>query len=395
MSEGKTHIHHCLKSGDNESTRQALRSLGIQVEGEWTDLDVEGRGLHGFHPPEAPLDMGNSGTTTRLLLGLLAGQLFSVTLIGDASLSQRPMRRVTEPLEKMGAVFQGSDGGDRLPLTVRGGSLKGIRYALPIPSAQVKSALLLAGLYAKEPTTVIEPIPTRDHTERMLTYFGAQLRREGSETTLLPGKPLKGRDLTVPGDISSAAFFLGAAAIVPGSKVTVRQVGLNPTRMGFLELLRQMGASVQIQPKSSESWEPVGDVTVAAAPLMGIRIDSKIIPSVIDELPILMVVATQAQGVSLIQGAGELRVKETDRIVSMVTGLSAMGARIRAEGEEIRIEGPTLLKGAPVNSFNDHRTAMALAVAGLSAQGETAIEGSQWIDISFPEFVEFLDALRR
>jgi len=312
------------------------------------------------------------------------------------------MRRVTEPLTKMGAVIQGADGGNRLPLTIRGGQLNGIRYTLPIPSAQVKSALLLAALYAKGPTTIIEPIPTRDHTERMLSCLGADLRKEGVEITVAPGGELKGKEFTVPGDISSAAFFLVAAAIVPGSSVTARSVGLNPTRTGFLDVLRQMGASITViarpeGPKQSDIqvWEPLGDVTLKHAPLRAIRMDSQVIPRVIDELPILMVAATQARGVTLIQGSGELRVKETDRIVSMVTGLSAMGAKIQARGDEIRIEGPTPLKGSSVSSFNDHRTAMALSIAGLAAQGATTIESSEWIDISFPSFVESLDALRR
>ncbi|MBI3615512.1 MAG: 3-phosphoshikimate 1-carboxyvinyltransferase [Candidatus Omnitrophica bacterium] len=418
VSQGTTRIDHCLESEDNESTRRALRALGIRIQEEAERVVIEGRGLYGFKTPSSPLEMGNSGTTTRLLLGLLAGQSFSATLSGDASLSQRPMRRVTEPLGKMGADIQGPDGADHLPLTVRGGGLHGILYTLPVPSAQVKSALLLAALYAKEPTTVVEPIPTRDHTERMLEHFGAQIKREGPEITLVPGPELKGKDLTIPGDISSAAFFLAAAAIVPGSSVTVRQVGLNPTRTGFLEMLKQMGANVKSEIASLplvarndlelrngavssnrshdvDSWEPVGDVTVSHAPLKGIRVGPAAIPGLIDELPILMVAATQAQGITLIQGAGELRVKEADRIVSMATGLTAMGAKIQAEGDEIRIEGPVPLKGARVKSFNDHRTAMALAVAGLAAKGQTTIEGAEWIDISFPEFVEILESIRR
>ncbi len=393
ISRGTTQIHHCLKSGDNESTRSALRALGIPVEGEWATVRVEGQGLHGLQPPASSLNMGNSGTTTRLLLGLLAGQPFSTALTGDPSLSQRPMRRVTEPLMKMGAVIQGADGGDRLPLTIRGGQLNGIRYTIPIPSAQVKSALLLAGLYAKGPTTIIEPIPTRDHTERMLKYLGAKIE-VSSAIVVYPGE-LTAREFTVPGDISSAAFFLTAAAIIPGSSVTARSGGLNPTRTGFLDLLKQMGASIQVTPTPPGGWEPLGDVTLTHAPLRAIRMDAQVIPRVIDELPILMVAATQARGVTLIQGSGELRVKETDRIVSMVTGLSAMGAEIRAQGDEIRIEGPTSLKGTAVRSFNDHRTAMALAVAGLAAQGPTIIEGSEWIGISFPGFVESLESLRR
>lgn len=305
------------------------------------------------------------------------------------------MRRVTEPLEKMGATIQGPMGNDRLPLTVQGGRLKGIRYPLPVPSAQVKSALLLAGLYATSATTVVEPIPTRDHTERMLRYFGAKLSLAGDRITVEPNVSLKAQDLEIPGDLSSAAFFLGAAVIVPGSSVTVRQVGLNPTRTGFLDLLQRMGATLSVEKvPSNEVWEPTGEITAKLSSLRGITVEPHEIPRVIDELPILMVVATQAKGQTLIQGAGELKVKETDRVQSMVAGLSTMGARIRSEGETVIIEGPTRLRGAAVDSFGDHRTAMALSVAGLVASGTTTVQDTQWIDISFPGFEKVLDRLR-
>ncbi len=395
ISQGTTRISNCLSSKDVESTRRALVDLGVTVQGAGQSWQVEGVGIRGFRPAKKPLDMGNSGTTARLLLGLLAGQPFTSTLTGDESLSKRPMRRATEPLEKMGAIVQGPHGPDRLPLTVQGGRLRGIRYTLPVASAQVKSALLLAGLCAEGPTTVTEPVPTRDHTERMLKYLGARLTQNGWSVTIEPGSPLRARDLTVPGDISSAAFFLVAAAIVPGSSVTVRGVSLNPARTGILDLLEQMGARLQRTPTSGHAWEPVGEVMLRQAPLRGISVEPEQVPGVIDELPILMVAATQAKGVTLIEGAGELRVKETDRILSMVTGLTAMGARICAEAETIRIEGPTPLRGATVSSFNDHRTAMSLAVAGLVAQAETRIEESQWVDISFPGFARSLEAIRR
>jgi 3-phosphoshikimate 1-carboxyvinyltransferase len=348
--------------------------------------------------------MGNSGTTTRLLLGILAGQPFSATLKGDPSLSARPMRRVTEPLSAMGAQVGGPNGKDRLPLTIQGGALRGIRYALPVPSAQVKSALLLAGLFAQGPTTVVEPAATRDHTERILKRFGANLAVENTAVTVQPGATLKGQDLRVPGDISSAAFFLAAAAVVPGSRVTVSGVGLNPTRTGFLELLKRMGAKIEIAsvPKElwgarndalEQEWEPAGTVSVTYGPLKAITVEQAMVPAVIDELPIFLTVATQARGQTVVRGAGELRVKETDRIQSMASGLTALGAKIRVEGETITVEGPTPLKGAVVDSMGDHRTAMALGVAGLAAQGPTTVRGSEWVEISFPGFFETLKGL--
>ncbi len=435
LCAGSTRIHGLLKSGDTETSRKAIEALGARVREEAGILVVEGVGLAGFKPPAGPLDMGNSGTTTRLLLGILAGHPFSVTLTGDDSLSKRPMGRVTEPLIRMGAKFEVASSAPAglprndvyLPLTVRGGKLRGIRYSLPVPSAQVKSALLLAGLHAQGPTTLVEPVPTRDHTERLLRYLGAKIEiasapaglrndviasgAEQSCMTIQPGSSLQARELTVPGDFSSAAFFLAAAAIVPGSWVTLRGVGLNPTRTGFLDLLRRMGAKIgEIGTISGSAglenkaallemvpwvWEPVGDLTVEYSPLRGVEVGPAAIPNVIDELPILMVVATQAEGKTRIEGAGELRVKETDRIHSMVTGLALMGARIRAQGDSIEIEGPTALQGAPVQSFGDHRTAMALAVAALCARGETLIGGTEWVEISFPGFFRALESIRR
>ncbi|MBI3333522.1 MAG: 3-phosphoshikimate 1-carboxyvinyltransferase [Candidatus Omnitrophica bacterium] len=393
ISRGVTRIQNCLASQDVETSRRAVEDLGVRVETEDRAIRVEGVGLGGLRPPAAPLEMGNSGTTARLLLGILAGHPFAATLTGDDSLSRRPMRRVTEPLERMGARIEGPLGADRLPLTIHGGGLKGIRYTLPVASAQVKSALLLAGLHADGPTTVAEPIPSRDHTERMLRYFGARLEPEGLEWTIHPGQELQGRELAIPGDISSAAFFLVAAAIVPGSTVTVRGVGFNPTRDGIAALLSGMGAALDMRPVSEDAWEPVRDITVTGAPLRAIHVERGMIPRVIDELPVLMVAATQAEGTTVIEGAGELRVKETDRIRSMAAGLAAMKARIRVEGDSVLIDGPSRLKGAVVDSFSDHRTAMALAVAALVAEGQTTIEGSEWVGISFPGFFETLSSL--
>ncbi len=390
IASGTTQIHALLESQDVATTRLAVEALGVKVKAKGQALLVEGKGA--LKAPSAPLEMGNSGTTARLLLGVLAGQPFSATLTGDDSLSKRPMRRVTEPLQQMGATFKGQE---HLPLTIQGGKLSGVRYTLPVASAQVKSALLYAGLFAEGPTTVVESVSTRDHTERILRSFGAELSREGTEITIQPKDKLQGRSLTVPSDFSSAAFFLVAASIVKGSSLTLPGVGLNPSRSGLLELLQRMGAAISAKVTAGQDWEPMGEMTVKTASLKGISIEPEEVPGVIDELPVLMVAATQAEGVTRIEGAGELRVKETDRIKSMVTGLSALGANIRAETDAVIIEGPTPLKGAQVDSLGDHRTAMALAVAGLAAQGATTIKQTQWIEISFPGFAQALQSVVR
>lgn len=420
LIKGTYRISALLESEDVRRTLEAMQALGVSIRKEGGAFIVEGRGEKGLTPPHAPLEMGNSGTTARLLLGLLAGgprawrqagSPFSATLRGDASLSRRPMQRVVDPLEKMGAAIEGKEGDkNHLPLTVHGRQLRGIEYALPVPSSQVKSAILLAAMGAEGPTRLVEAVATRDHTEKILVYLGAKLIREKQQLTLQPAGPLTARDLDVPGDISSAAFFLTAAALVPGSEVTVRGVGLNATRTGFLDILREMGAHVKVEggegshhpsplPRGEREdkgrWEPRGDVTVRSALLKAVSVEAQQIPQLIDELPLLMVAATQAKGVTRIEGAGELKVKETDRIQSMVAGLSALGARMHAEKETIVVEGPTRLRGTSVDACHDHRTAMALAVAGLLARGTTTVQGSEWMDISYPGFAKQLEALAR
>ena len=412
LAHGSSRVLHGSASDDVERSRRAVEALGVPVRRDGEAWILEGKGSEVFRAPGSALDMGNSGTTTRLLMGILAGCSLEVTLTGDASLSSRPMRRVTEPLQRMGATFTpekvpGLRPGTpelHLPLTIRGGGLKGIRHTPAVPSAQVKSALLLAGLSADGPTSVVEPVPTRDHTERMLRYMGAKIEIHGGLTprgqiptvvTVEPGS-IQGREIEVPGDFSSAAFFLAAAAIVPGSSVTVRRVGLNPTRTGLLELLKRMGAKIKIVSLArNDELEPMGDITVSYASLKAVVVEPALIPNIIDELPILMVAATQAEGETQLKEIGELRVKETDRIRSMVAGLSAMGASIRSEGDSVFVEGPSRLKGAAVDSFGDHRTAMALAVAGLTARGKTTVQGSEWVSISFPDFEEKLKAIQR
>ena len=400
VARGTTTITRCLDAEDCRATAAAFTAMGVSIDWQGDAVRVEGRGLRGLAPPARPIDCGNSGTSMRLLLGLLAGQPFSATLVGDASLSRRPMARVTHPLRRMGAAIDGADDGNRAPLTVRGGRLTGLTYTMPIASAQVKSALLLAGLSAEGATVITEPVLTRDHTERLLAAMGATISVIGDPTdgrtiTLHGGQALTGRPLAIPGDLSSAAFWLTAAALVPGSSVTVRDVGLNPTRTGLLEILRAMGAAITVAPAPDDGWEPRGAVTVEAGPLRGITIDGPIIPTVIDELPIVMIAAAAAQGRTVIAGAGELRAKETDRLQSMGTNLQALGARATVDGDTMTIEGPTRFRGGRVASFGDHRTAMACSIPAVAADGPVTIDDTACLRTSYPAFAATLQALAK
>jgi 3-phosphoshikimate 1-carboxyvinyltransferase len=328
----------------------------------------------------------------RLLAGILAGQTFESTLTSDPQLLRRPMRRITEPLRQMGAEIEDTDG--RAPLTIHGRSLRGCEHTLPVASAQVKSALLLAGLYADGPTIVRQPGPARDHTERMLAAMGAAIELDGLTITLTPSpSPLAPLTLTIPGDISSAAFLLVAAAMVPGSEVAIERVGVNPTRTGLLDVLQAMGAKIVLANERTESGEPVADVTVHTSELVGVEVGGDTVVRMIDEFPVLAVAATQAHGTTRVRDAAELRVKETDRIAAIVTGLQALGAHIDPLPDGFIIHGPTPLHGATVDSHSDHRLAMALAVAGLVAKGETIVENAECIDDSFPGFVELMERL--
>lgn len=402
IADGATRLSHMLDAEDCRATQRALMAMGVPIIWTGDDVVVEGRGLRGLTAPAGPLDCGNSGTTMRLMLGLLAGQPFSATLTGDPSLSKRPMARVTHLLRTMGATIDGGGDANFAPLTIRGGAVKAIEHAMAVPSAQVKSALLLAGLSAAGQHTVIkEAIPTRDHTERMLLAMGQGDAlsiigdpEDGRTITLRGGQPLTAQTFRIPGDISSAAFWLVAAAIRPGSSITVRDVGLNPTRTAALNVLCAMGAAVTIR-ETSEAWEPRGDVTVEGAPLHGTTISRAVIPRLIDELPILMIAAAAANGRTVIEGAGELRVKETDRIHSMVTGLQAVGGRATVDGETVIIEGPTKFRGATINSYGDHRTAMSFAIAGLAAAGPMQIDDVACIRTSYPAFPDTLRAVAR
>ena len=415
LARGTTTIRRFLMAGDCLHTLGALRALGVPVTVQRTrsTVIVHGVGWRGLRAPARAIDCGNSGTTMRLFMGLLAGRPWSTTLRGDRSLSRRPMARVATPLERMGARITPAGGRTRAtgelhaPLTVHGRDpLRAIRYRMPVASAQVKSAILLAGLSAKGVTRVVEPVPTRDHTERMLRQFGVDVRTRGRTVSLVspflsPVPCLLSlaapRSLTVPGDISSAAFFLVAAAIVPGSRVTVRGVGLNPTRTGALDVLRRMGARLRVMRRAgSRGAEPVGDVTVAHGPLRAVNVSPAEVPRLIDELPILMVAASCARGVSVFRGVAELRVKESDRIRTMAEGLRRLGARVDVRGgDTVALHGGRRLHGATVESYGDHRIAMSLAIAGLVAATPVTIRGADCVAISFPAFWSLLARLRR
>ncbi len=401
LAEGETRATGFLTGEDNARTVEAFRRMGVDVRVDGTTLTVRGAGGprragERLVEPDDVLDCGNSGTTIRLLAGLLAGQPFVSVLTGDASLRNRPMGRVVEPLARMGARIIGRHGGTRAPLTVVGGALAGIRYDLPIASAQVKSALLLAGLVAEGETVVREPGPSRDHTERMLAFMGAGVTRPGRRTVAVQGgSRLSGRTFAIPGDFSSAAFFIVAALVTPGSDLLLRDVGLNPTRTGALDVLLAMGGRIEVVARRDDGPEPVGDLRVRASRLTGTAIGGDLVPRAIDELPALAVAAACAEGTTVIRDAAELRVKETDRIASMVDVLGAMGAAVRPTEDGMVIEGGRPLRGARVASRGDHRTAMAAAVAGLAAAGETTVEEVACIDTSFPGFAGLLEGLRR
>ncbi len=400
IAEGETRIEGLLPAEDPLSTAACLRAMGVEVSairaGE--PVRVQGVGLDGFQEPGDVLDCGNSGTTMRLMLGLLAGRAGRhFVLTGDSSLRGRPMRRVGAPLAQMGAVIHGRKDGNFAPLAVLGQSLRGGTIHTPVASAQVKSAILLAALTAEGPTTVIEPVQSRDHSERMLRAFGARLEVSGpglTEVTLTPGASLSGQTVVVPGDISSAAFWLVAGAITPGAALTVENVGLNPSRTGILEVLEQMGARITVLNQRDVAGEPVGDLQVSPGPLRPFDIGAELIPRLVDEIPVLAVAACCADGVSRVSGAEELRVKETDRLAVMARQLGAMGARIEEFGDGMAISGVTELKGASVDSETDHRVAMSLAVASLVASGTTTLQRAKAAAVSYPGFWDDLQRLR-
>lgn len=393
LANGPCVITRFLASEDCMATVRAMQSLGVEIEvPEPTTLIVHGtRGK--FQAPAGDIDCGNSGTTMRLLAGILSAQPFRSRLVGDASLSRRPMRRVIDPLTRMGARITAEGPGECAPLVIEGGPLTPITYESPVASAQVKSAVLLAGLLAKGKTTVIEPARSRDHTERMLSYFLVTLQQEGLSTSIHGGQILESRDFAVPGDISSAAFWLVAAAAQPGSRLVVRDVGLNETRTGILTVLLRMNARVRENIEDLDQVERTGSVEVRGEELRGTVIAGDLIPNVIDELPVLAVAGALAQGRTEIRDAKELRVKETDRIAAVASNLRAMGADVIETDDGMIIEGGRPLRGTRLPSFGDHRIAMAFAVAGMFAQGETIIEDTECVDTSYPGFAEALQAM--
>ncbi|GAX01522.1 3-phosphoshikimate 1-carboxyvinyltransferase [Secundilactobacillus silagei] len=394
ISEGTTTLTHFLTSADCLSTLAAFQQLGVPIERDGTTVTVHGVGLHGLKPSSEPLDMGNSGTTTRLIMGLLAGQSFKTTLVGDDSLSTRPMRRVSEPLATMGAKMTTTDG--HLPVTVTGQKLHAVHYQLKVASAQVKSALILAALQADDPTTLIEKLPTRDHTERMLTAFGGDIQTaaDGVTITVAPQPHLTGQSMTVPGDMSSAAFFMTAASLVPGSKITLKDVGLNKTRTGLLEILKTMGGNVSIKSEPT-TGEPLGDLTIQSADLKPINIGKDQIPAVIDELPLVALLAAKANGISRITGAEELRVKETDRISAIVTEFKKLGIAIEELPDGFVIDGrqPWHVVDPVLDAHDDHRIGMVLGIAALLVETPLQLKGADSVRISYPEFFDDLDQL--
>ena len=396
LADGVTTIRPWPDADDCVRARELVRGLGAVVEAAGDGIRVVGRGRAGLRAPAGPLDCGESGTTLRLAAGLLAGCPFASTLAAGPSLSRRPMRRIIEPLTQMGAAIDGVpawSGGETLPpLRIRGRSpLRAIRYVLPVPSAQVKSAILLAALAADGPTTIVELSPTRDHTERLLRRCGVRVQGD-CELRLEPGPVRAPGELRPPGDVSSAAFFIAAACCVPGSEVTLQHVGLNPTRTGVLAVLRRMGADI-VTDVEDDGWEPRGRVTVRACPLSAVRIDATEAPGLIDELPLLMVAAACARGTTQLFGLGELRVKETDRLRSMTDGLAALGVWVRPTGPDaIEIDGGAIM-GGRADSTGDHRTAMSLAIAGLVAERPTTVTGAECVAKSYPGFFAHLAAL--
>lgn len=390
IAEGATEISGFLTAEDTLNTAKAVQQLGVTVEGLGSDrMLVHGKGLDGLSEPAGVLDLGNSGTGMRLLAGLLAGQHFFSVLTGDQYLRKRPMARIVEPLRRMGAVIDGRSSGKLAPLAIRGGgaSLKAIEFASPVASAQVKSALLLCGLYADGVTTVSEPHKSRDHTERMLRYFGAEVSESGLSVSVRGRRPLTaGGPVVVPADISSAAFFMVAAAVVPGSDLLITNVGVNPTRTGIIDILRKMGADITLEKERDQAGEPVADVRIRHRPLRAVQINGDLVPRAIDEIPVLSVAAAYASGTTVIRDAAELRVKESDRIATIAAELRKMGVQIKEHPDGMEISGGSALAGARCDSHGDHRIAMSLAVAGLAARGETTIAGTEWIDTSFPGF---------
>lgn len=393
IAKGKTTVHGLLTGDDCLHTIECFKQMGVHIYRDGEYVEIEGKGLDGLTEPMDVLDVGNSGTTIRLMLGILSNLPFHSVVKGDRSIAKRPMDRVTNPLRQMGAKIDGRHNGKLTPLAIRGGGLSGIEYISPVASAQVKSAILLAGLFAEGVTSVTEPEASRDHTERMIQAFGGEVTTTGLKKTIRGQQQLKGTTITVPGDISSAAFFLVAGSIIPDSHITLKHVGINPTRSGILDILREMGADITIDQLHDQVMEPYADLTVNASSLKNVTIEGDMIPRLIDEIPILALAATQAEGTTIIKDAAELKVKETNRIDTVVEELKKMGAKIEATSDGMMIYGKSDLHGANVNSHGDHRIGMMLAIASCLTHEKVEIEDKEAITVSYPGFFEQLKAL--
>ncbi len=391
IAQGTTTVRGFLRGEDNIATLNAFRLMGVDIRDEGEIILIKGRGLHGLEEPTDIIDCGNSGTSIRLVTGLLAGQKFFSVLTGDQYLRKRPMKRVLDPLRGMGAEIFARAGGNFAPLAIVGGKLNGMSYESPISSAQVKSAVLLAGLYASGETRVIEPHLSRDHSERMLRYFGADIEILPSGAQVRGGRELQGREVTVPGDISSAAFFIVAALLAPDSEILIKNVGVNSTRTGILDIFSAMGASVEQIDRRELSGEPVADLLIKSSRLKGIEIEGDLVPRAIDEFPIICVAAALAEGNTVIRDARELRVKETDRIAAMACNLRKAGVRVTETDDGMEIQGTEQLQGCTVDSFGDHRIAMSMLVAGLVAKGGVTVDDVECIGTSFPNFTALME----
>lgn len=395
LADGTTKVTNFLRGADCLSTIACFRKLGIEIEETPDEILIRGKGIHGLTAPDSMLDVGNSGTTTRLISGILAGQPFTTELNGDESIQSRPMRRIIDPLSQMGADIESIRGNGCAPLRIRQSQLHGIHYQSKVASAQVKSCILLAGLYADGTTSVTEPYLSRNHTEIMLKHFGAQITSKGTTATIVPGSELHGQEIEVPGDISSAAYFIAAGLIVPGSEILIKNVGINPTRDGLLRVCKDMGADITLLNKNLGNGEPTVDLLVRAGSLHGTTVGGAVIPTLIDELPVVAALACFAEGTTVIKDAQELKVKESNRIDVMVQNLTAMGAHVTATDDGMIIEGGHPLHGAVIDSKLDHRIAMTFAITALASDGETEITGADCVKISYPGFYEDLSMLAK
>ena len=393
LAEGTTTIRNFLMGADCLATIDCFRSMGIAIDVSDEVVTVHGKGLHGLTKPDKTLDVGNSGTTTRLISGILSGQDFDVTLSGDESLNSRPMKRIMTPLNAMGANITSVHNNGCAPLSIKGSKIKAFHYDSPVASAQVKSAVLLAGLYGDGPTSVTEPAVSRNHTELMLQSFGVDVRCEGKTATVYPPETMTGQDIVVPGDISSAAYFIVAGLITPDSQITMKHVGINPTRDGIIKVCQAMGADIILSNIQDDNGEPTADITVKSSKLHGTVIGGDLIPTLIDELPIIAVLACFAEGETVIKNAEELKVKESNRIDLMVNNLVRMGADAIATEDGMIIHGGKPLHGISINCKYDHRIAMTFSIAGINADGETVIEDAQCVDVSYPTFYDTLKQL--